>query len=401
MAGRVPQMRVVFIEQSSQLGGVEVTTLETAAWLDRQRFAPLVVCPEHGELLSRLERARVPVEIIARPRFYSVSARLGRWLVPNPLAILATALSMWRAALRLARFLHARADLVVTKGLLAHFYGGLAAARARVPCVWHVQEVANRAHLGGLYVKALNAAARRWARLIVVDAQSVGAQFAADLRQNGRVRLLYNGLDVDRFSPLGARAALPISSDGGGSPLVIGHVGRVIPLKGQHVLVEAFASLRRRRPDVHLVLAGTPLFDTDHYLRQLEQLVAAYGLDDAVHFLGFRSDVPEILRAIDVFVHPSVEADSPVSVLEAMAVGRAVVASRVPGTVELIDEGVDGCLVPVGDASALADRLAFLLGDRAERERLGASARQTAERRYSRQVFIQGFEAILHEALQG
>jgi glycosyltransferase involved in cell wall biosynthesis len=264
-----------------------------------------------------------------------------------------------------------------------------------------VQEVVNSTHLGGLYVDALNGAARRWAHLVVVDGQSVGAQFAADMHRSKKVRLLYNGLDQDRFSPSGPEAALPVPSRAGERPLIVGNVGRIIPLKGQHVLIEAFSRLVQRWPGLHLLLVGTPLFDTDHYLKKLEEMVATYGLVDSVHFLGFRSDIPRILRGIDVFVHPSVEPDTPVSVQEAMAAGCPVVATEVAGTVELITDGIDGYLVSPDDPGALAERLDSLLSQPEERERLGSGARRTALKRYGHGAFIEHFEEMLMEVVEG
>jgi glycosyltransferase involved in cell wall biosynthesis len=127
-------------------------------------------------------------------------------------------------------------------------------------------------------------------------------------------------------------------------------------------------------------------------------MVAAHGIEDRVHFLGFRRDIPNIMRALDIFVHPSVEADSPVSVQEAMATGLAVIASSVPGTVELITDGVDGYLVAPDDATALAVKLATLIENPAARQQLAQAARQRAEQRYAKRVFLAEFEKLLHEA---
>lgn len=393
-------MRVVFIEQDSQMGGVEVTTVITAAGLDRAKFAPCVVCPTDGPLVEQLQQADVPVEIVTRPRFYSVTRRVGQRLVPDPLALMRTALSVLQASTRLTTFIRDNADVVVTKGLLAHFYGGMAARRACVPCIWHVQEVVNSTDLGGLYSKVFNTLGRFWARIIIVDAQSVGAQFAPDLHQTGKIRLLYNGIDIERFAPDGPKATLSVVSDAGDQgqpPFIIGHVGRVVPLKGQHVLLEAFAQLHKQWSHLQLVLVGAPLFDTDHYLRRLHEMVETYGVAEQVHFLGFRRDVADLLRTFDIFVHPSVEADSPVSVQEAMACGRAVVASSVPGTVELIADGVDGCLVPPDDVTALATKLAELIVTPAARQQLAQAAHRRAERCYAKQRFLAQFETLLTE----
>jgi len=297
------------------------------------------------------------------------------------------------------KFLKTNADVVVTKGLLAHIYGGLAASRAGVPCVWHVQEVANGESMGGLYVSLLNRLALRWPRFVVVDAPAVGAQFVQELHARERVKMLYNGVDLKRFSADGPIAKLSFKASGSDSPIVIGHIGRIVPLKGQHVLLEAFASLCESRSSIHLVLAGTPMFDTDHYLRRLKRMVTEYHLEGRVHFLGFRDDVSDLLRSIDIFVHPSVEADSPVSILEAMATGKPIIATRVPGTSDLVADGVEGHLVPPSDASALAEQIGFLLDSPTQCKRLAAAARTAAEQRFDQRLFVASFEKLLTDAV--
>jgi len=398
MAERRARINIVFVEQSSKMGGVEITTFETVKGLDRQQFVPIVVCPSEGELTSRLIASKIATDILPLPKFYSVSTQVGSLLIPNLFSISLTFISILRSSRRLTNYLKKYdSHIVVTKGLLAHFYGGLAASNANIPCLWHMQETVNTTHLFGFYRFILNMAAWRWARMIVVDAQSVGAQFDESLHRANKVRVLYNGVDVQRFSPLGnsIRRSLPCDN----SSFIIGNIGRLIPLKGQHVLIQAFARLSTRLPHLHLVLVGEPLFDTDHYKEHLKKLVAELHLQERVHFLGFRSDVPDILRAFDVFVHPSVEPDSPVAVLEALSTGCPVVATAVPGTKELLVDGVEGYLIPPDDVNALVDALERLLANPQERTRLGQNARRAAVSRYSNQVYIQKFQDCVREAL--
>lgn len=392
--------RVVFIEQDSQLGGVEMTTLITASRLDHSRYSPLVICPTTGELVSRLERAGVPIKILPRPPFFSITTRLGRRLVPNPLAIFATLCSLVRTINPTRRLLISeQAQLVVTKGLLAHLYGGAAAARAGIPCIWHVQEVINASSLGGLYLKVFNVAARRWANLILVDSSALKDQFLSSIRSGCRVRVLYNGIDTKKFAPNGPVARFDWLPAGPNKPLIIGHVGRIVPLKGQRILLEAFNKIAKEFPLMHLVFAGVPLFDTDHYLIDLQQRTSELGLIDRVHFIGFVDRVPDLLRLFDLFIHPSIEADSPLSVLEAMAVGLPVIASAVPGTTDLFKDGKEGLLVPPSDIKALANKITDLLQNPSERSRLGHSARAAAIKRYDQDVYIRSLECLMDEVL--
>ena len=160
-SGQTP-INVAFLEQETSLGGVEVTTLEVVRRLDRNRFHPVVICPAEGELVDRCREAGIAVHILSRPSFPSVTARImGRYFT-NPVALVAMGLGFLMMATRTARFLRTHpVDLLCTKGLLSHFYGGMAAARVGVPCIWHVQEHVETKRAGGVYLWVLNWAARR------------------------------------------------------------------------------------------------------------------------------------------------------------------------------------------------------------------------------------------------
>jgi len=195
-----------------------------------------------------------------------------------------------------------------------------------------------------------------------------------------KVRVVYPGLDKPRFQELLLRGAatdirdeLGISRD---APLIT-IVGRLQPGKGQHVLLAAAPRVRARFPTAHFLVVGDALFGLDAaYPAQLRRLAARLGLGQAVHFLGQRGDVPAILRASTVVVQASVFPEAfGLVVLEGMAAGKPVIATRCGGAAEIIADGVTGILVPPGQPAVLADRLVELLADRERREALGAAAR--------------------------
>ncbi len=399
MAVKNSPVNILFLEQTSELGGVEVTTLATVSNLNRAAFAPVVMCPEPGELTKRLDSIGIPVVYLARPRAFSVTSRIGKVLFPNPFALVLNAILLIFSAVRLGFYLKSHpTDVIVTKGLLSHFLGGFACLLLGIPCVWHVQEVVNATHLFGFYRFILNLGARLCATLIIVDAVSVGAQFTLRLRNAGTVQLLYNGIDTQKYAPTGDAA--PFLAGEPGDRLLIGQIGRIVPLKGQHVLIEAFAQLADRHPNASLIIIGKPMFDSDAYLKRLETLVRAQALEQRVQFAGFRSDIPEVLRALSILVHPSVEADSPVTVQEAMAAQLAVIASDVQGTVELLRDGHDGLLFQSANAADLSAKLAHLLENPAERARLAKHARETACERYGMSAYIARFETLIQSVVK-
>lgn len=191
-----------------------------------------------------------------------------------------------------------------------------------------------------------------------------------------KVVTIRNGVDTARFAPRDpgdARAALGLAA---GRPL-IGTVGRLDPVKDQVSLVHAFARVRRRNEKAGLVIAG------DGPCReQLTGLVDALGLGEHAVLLGERHDVPRVLAALDVFVLPSIGEGISNTVLEAMATGLPVVATRVGGNPELVEDGETGTLVPPRDPDALARAIARYLDDDALRRVHGDAGRRRAVERF-------------------
>ncbi len=187
-----------------------------------------------------------------------------------------------------------------------------------------------------------------------------------------KVITIHNGVDTTRFAPTdraAARAALGLAS---GQP-VIGTVGRLDPVKDHATLIRAFSRVRSTCGDVTLLIAGDGPCKED-----LQALVATLGLNEHVRFLGERHDIPGVLAAMDVFVLPSIAEGISNTILEAMAAGLPVVATRVGGNPELVEDGVNGILVPQGDSEALATAVATYLRDPHLLEVHGKSSRLRA-----------------------
>jgi glycosyltransferase involved in cell wall biosynthesis len=187
------------------------------------------------------------------------------------------------------------------------------------------------------------------------------------------VETLYQGLDPAVTSTWGVadgvREELGIPE---GVPIV-GSIANFKPYKGHHELVRAAVEVRRAIPEVRFVLVGVGPLEAE-VRAEADQL----GVADALIFAGFRDDVPRILGAFDVFTLGSMYEGLSIALIEAMAVGKAVVVTRAGGLPEVVTDGINGLLVPTGDVRALADGLITLLSDEGLRERFGCAARRRA-----------------------
>jgi glycosyltransferase involved in cell wall biosynthesis len=202
--------------------------------------------------------------------------------------------------------------------------------------------------------------------------------------QPHEARVVYDAVDETWLQPQRTVAAVRAELDIPLSAPCVVLAGNIQEWKGQHVLVEAMADVVRSYPDAHCLIAGGTHRAGVAYGDDLRRRTAELGLESRVHFLGFRADVVDVMRAADVVIHASVRPE-PFGrvILEGMLLGKPVVATAAGGVLELIENERTGYLVPPGNAVALAECLRRVLGATAERARIGEAARVWARTRFS------------------
>jgi len=186
-----------------------------------------------------------------------------------------------------------------------------------------------------------------------------------------------NGVDTQLFCPGprgGLRASLGLAEE---APL-IGMVGRMSPEKGPEVFVRASLLLHSLRPEAHMVMVGDGPMEA-----QVRRMLSEYGIHEHVHLLGLRDDMPSLYRELDVLVSSSHSEAMPLALMEAMATGLPVVATRVGGVPDMVEHGQTGWLTGPGDFQDIASRCNGLLGDTVLRKRMGERARTRAAQRMS------------------
>ncbi len=362
-----PPIHIQHVLLSLKPGGLENGVVNVVNRLDPERFRSSVCCLQtSGEFAERITRSDVAV--------HQMGLRKGN----DPMM-----------PLRLARlFRRTRADIVHTRNAEAFFYGAVAARMAGVGAIIHSE------HGRTLPDTFRRMALQRWLAPLAKVTFAVSEQLRIDLVKhvrltNGRVQVIYNGVDLGRFASTDrarARALLGV----GQARTVVGSVGRLAAVKNYKLLVRAIAGI----PDVDLVLIGDGPQRAD-----IEAAAAAAGVSERVRLLGHREDVAELLPGLDVFVLPSLSEGMSNTLLEAMACGLPVVASRVGGNVELVGDGVNGMLFPSEDAEALSVALRSLCGDTGLRAAMGAQGKQRATEQFGIDAMIDRYESIYADAI--
>jgi L-malate glycosyltransferase len=213
-------------------------------------------------------------------------------------------------------------------------------------------------------------------KVIAVSAE-IKQQLEASYRPDQLV-MIHNCIDTAKVTPTKLPALMKAELNIPDDALVIGSVGRMVPIKGYEIFLQMAKLLTAKRRDLVFILAGDgPLLD------ELEKMAADLGLRDQVKFLGFREDILDIVNCLDIFVMSSYHEGIPIALLEAMALNKAVVSTAVGGIMEVLEDGVSGLLVKSGDPIALADACEKVLGSAELRRLLGNEAAKRVKQEFS------------------
>jgi len=379
-------MRIITVVTRLNIGGASPPVISQAAALRSRGHDSLLVCgtpePHEGSMEEDARAAGADVRPLAALRRNPHVAD-----DPRALLTLATLFRRWRP------------DVVSTHMSKAGALGRVAASLAGVPVIVHTYH-GKGFHVFSSGVKewASLAIERRLARLSsanIVVSEKQRKEFVSLGITPQRLVVIRYGLDLERFAganpaDLHAELGLPRST-----PLV-GVVARLVQIKGQDVLLRAAARLRQRRPDAHYVIAG------DGEARPAyESLARELRMQDRVHFLGWRRDVPGVLKTLAVAVLPTVLdfEGTPLAVIEAMAAGRPVVATDVGGVAEVVRDGETGLLVPPRDTEALAGAIEAQLGDVVGASRMAVQAQQLVWVQYQKSRMIDETERLFERLL--
>ena len=363
------------------MGGAEKVVLQIVSHLDPDRFVPTVVVPRQGIFSQELSRIGAKLEFIDLERLKKDC----RLVIP-----------LLSATCRIVRLLrHGRIDLLVANSLWTLKFGVLASLLARTPIIAHLHAYPK---IKSTWKATIHRLTRRFCYTrttkIVAVSNALKNALINDKAPPEKIVVIPNRIDQDWLAD---SVKLP-----SGPTKTVLTVGRLHPGKGQQVFLEAAALIKQRFPNVRFVIAGeeykTSLEDLG-FKQELVRLAERLGLQGAVEFVGYTDQLREIYKQASVVVVASFEETFGLTALEAMAAGRPVVASAIPGISELIQDNETGLLFKPGDSEDLAAKVCQLLSDD---ERAGALARRallTVKARYDLKEGIEGLQEVYLAAM--
>ncbi|EDX84375.1 glycosyl transferase, group 1 family protein [Synechococcus sp. PCC 7335] len=375
-------MKILFLDQSGTPGGAELCLLDIAKPY-RDSTVGLLADGPFRELLAQHEISTTVFTTQA------INVRKESNLLTS-LRSLSQLLPLVQTVAKATRSY----DLIYANTPKALVVGALASLQSRRPLVYHLHDIISPDHFSRINRLLLVTLANRVAKLVIANSQASQAAFVAAGGRSQLCRVVYNGFDSRQYAIAPSeihrlRANLALTEG-----FWVGHFSRLSPWKGQHVLLKALTLCPK---DTKAILVGDALFGEDDYVLELHRQVEQLGLQDRVRFLGFRSDIPQLMSACDLVTHTST-APEPFGrvIVEAMLCGTPVVAAAAGGATELVDAGKNGWLCPPDNPELLAKAISACRNQPEQCQQIAQVAQTQARDRFD----VSTINALIAQHLQ-
>jgi len=372
---------ILMLHGSSDLYGASKIFLKSVSALKDAGHEVFVVLSEDGPLVHELKDSGAVVILhklgILRRKYFSPSGLVNRF----------------RAILKAKGFL----ENLIKEKKITHLYsntaavlvGALAARNTGTKHIWHLHEILVSPKW---FVRLMGKMINRYGDKVVVVSQAVWDSWKVWVDASKMV-LLYNGIDYDPYLQDSTNILHEIPA--GKGKVIIGMIGRVSHWKGQSYFLEIAKALLEKHQNIHFLIIGDAYPGTEHFVAEMLEKIKSLELEKEVTYLGYREDIPDILRSLDIFVLPSILPDPlPTVILEAMASAKAIAATAHGGACEMLVDGETGILIPWDDATKAATWIEKLIMDKNKRLDMGIKGRKRVLEKFSPKAFKSNFVRI-------
>lgn len=370
------KIKILQISESSETGGAETVLLNIVENLDKAKYHSIVVLLKTGWLNQKLEESGFSPILLRSVRSYDISLLVRLWLNVKKHDI----------------------DIIHSHLPDVNAYSCLAGFATRVPVVttYHgmitgSQEQTRSDKLKFFLVRNLST------RIVAVSDALKNELVQLAQFPPRKLTTIYNGVHWERFDrPIDA-VSKRIKLGIGPEDKVIGIVANLKATKGYQYFIRAAAIVSKNIPQVKFLIIGE---EEERLKATIVEEIKAIGLEDRVFFLGFREDVPELLRILDVFVLSSISEGMSIATVEAMGAGVPVVVTKSGGPQEVVEDGKTGFLVPPKDENSLAEKVLLLLKDKELATSMGKEAQAQVRTRFSIDMMIRDYQTVYRECLR-
>lgn len=367
--------RILYVHGIGAIGGAERDLIALLKRLDRHKWEPHVACPGTGPFRDQLQALAVPIHALNLPPWRKLLSFFQRRSAVRRLGALVGQLD--------PAMIHVNDIWWVPHALRAVRYNPTS-----LPIVAHVRQEIEPAKVRRYELDRVDA--------VIAISRQVEESLIAGGVTASRVRTLYSGIDLSGNQPTPNGWAIRQMIGAPNGAVLLGTIANLFPRKGYEVMLRALPAIIRAVPTVQYLIVGS---DESGYADRLERLAQELKIADHVHMVGFQDPVQPFLAALDLYVHPALMEGFGIAVVEAMAMGKAVVATTTGGLPEVVAQGETGLLVPPGDAESLAVAVVSLLEDQVRREQMGRNGMVRAQERFSLAASVMQMEQLYGEVL--
>lgn len=365
------KINILYLANTGDIvGGGEISLLDLLHGLNKEKFKPLVVCPFSGDLADEFKKLGIEIKIV----------KMGSLKIPNPVSFI-------RSVMTLVKILKNREIMLVhANGSRCAIYGSFACKIIGIPMIWHVRILESDGLLDRFLAKM--------STVIIVNSKAVAERFKW-LRNKSKIKIIYNGIDLTKFGKTVQTEKIRKEFGFNLESPIVATVGRLDWYKAHQYFLQAAKKIKEILPNVRFLIVGDGKRKS-----YLESLTKKLGLSENVVFAGNRRDIPDILECIDVFALSSISEGFGRSAVESMASEKPVVATRVGGLCEIVDDGMTGILVSPKDPTVLAKAVVELLKDKKKAKDMGIAGRKKVEKMFSIEKNVKKTEELYKKILE-
>jgi len=346
-------MKIVFVEESSKVAGVQKSTYYLAKWLIKNGYESLkIFLPNEGEFTKICKKNNIKyINYRSLPlRSASLSFFNDRYRLPNLFSLIYNLITIFINYYKVRKHLKIHnPNVVITKGFYSHIYTGLACKNLKIKCICHLQDSITKRYRG-IFILLFNKILEYLSDFIICDGKDIYESL--NFKKQKQSEIIVNGIDFEDLKKnddlrkrFRKNNRIPLKA------YLIGNLSRITPWKGQLELLNAFIKYSELNDKAFLILGGSPLFDGDKYYKKLKKTIYDYSMEKKVLIPGYIYNVREYLSSLDLYVQPSKEKDTtPLSLLSSIGIGLPSIISKIESFKEIIE------LLPYVDQFELENR---------------------------------------------
>jgi glycosyltransferase involved in cell wall biosynthesis len=376
--------KILYIAHMAEVGGAEVCLLTLLKYLNKEKFEPVVVFPSSGPIVKKVEELGIKI--------HHVSIDLSEWWIREGRYFGSKSSHANDRINAISKIIETEKPDLVHTNTSVMVEGAIAARMQNVPHLWHLHEILE----GHSSLKTMLPLPLVYSVIDILSDKIVTVSNKARLSlpeyiSQEKVHIIHNGIDTEKYKEVqgpSIKEELGFSND---TTLCV-TIGKLLPEKGHDDLLEAAAMVKKSNREISFLLVGGGKPDAE---QRLNQRISDLGIGDIICQIGFRQDVPRIIKGSDILILPSLTEAFPTVVLEAMYAHKPVIATDCGGPAEMIENGKSGFIVPVRSPVDLSTKILELAQDKTKINAMGEKAFESfIERGYSAEAFAAKFEKL-------